>query len=90
MRYTTHKPSSRLPRLIQSSPILSSYEKRLAVIPVRYKKFLSLLHGEIEEVYMKAPGFSNEYGSGEGCRLKKELYSLKQSLRAWFGGLLQQ
>ena len=44
------------------------------------------LHGEIEEAFMKAPpGFSDEYGSGEGCRLKKALYGLKQSPRAWFG-----
>ena len=46
----------------------------------------SFLHGEIkEEVYIKAPPrFSDEYESGEGCRLKKALYGLKQSPRAWF------
>ena len=45
------------------------------------------LHGEIEEeVYMKAPpGFSYEYRSREGSRLKKALYCLKQYPRAWFG-----
>ena len=35
---------------------------------------------------MTAPlGFLDEYGPGEGCRLKKALYGLKQSPRAWFG-----
>ena len=34
---------------------------------------------------MKAPpGFSEEYNSGEGCKLKNALYGLKQSPRAWF------
>ena len=47
----------------------------------------AFLHGEIEEeVYMHAPpGFSNEFAPGEGCRLKRALYGLKQSPRAWFG-----
>ena len=35
---------------------------------------------------MKAPpGFSDSFSAGEGCRLNKALYELKQSLRAWFG-----
>ena len=44
----------------------------------------AFLHGEIEEeVYMHAPpGFSDEFAPGEGCRLKRALYSLKQSPRA--------
>ena len=47
----------------------------------------AFLHGEIEEeVYMQAPpGFSKEFDQGEGCRLRRALYGLKQSPRAWFG-----
>ena len=47
----------------------------------------AFLHGEIEEeVYMQAPpGYSEEFTQGEGCRLKRALYGLKQSPRAWFG-----
>lgn len=47
----------------------------------------TFLHGEIlEEVYMKAPpGFYDVFKENEGCRLKRALYGLKQSPRAWFG-----
>nr|GEX54076.1 putative reverse transcriptase, RNA-dependent DNA polymerase [Tanacetum cinerariifolium] len=31
------------------------------------------------------PGFSEHFKPGEACRLKKSLYGLKQSPRAWFG-----
>ncbi|KAM0026098.1 putative RNA-directed DNA polymerase [Helianthus debilis subsp. tardiflorus] len=45
------------------------------------------LHGELkEEVFMEAqPGFTENFNTDEVCRLKRALYGLKQSPRAWFG-----
>jgi hypothetical protein len=46
----------------------------------------AFLHGDLkEEVYMEIPhGFANSQTVGKVCRLKKSLYDLKQSPRAWF------
>jgi hypothetical protein len=46
----------------------------------------AFLHGDVqEEVYMKIPpGLSMHEAVGKVCRLKRSLYGLKQSTRAWF------
>ena len=46
----------------------------------------TFLHGDLEEeVYMDIlPGFEDSKTEGKVCRLKKSLYGLKQSPRAWF------
>ena len=35
------------------------------------------------------PGFAKEFHDGEVCQLKKTLYGLKQSPRAWFGRFIE-
>ena len=47
----------------------------------------AFLYGDLaEEVYMEQPpGFIAQVGFGLVCRLRRSLYGLKQSLRAWFG-----
>ena len=47
----------------------------------------AFLYGELkEEIYMDVPpGYASDATHGKVCRLKKSLYGLKQSPKAWFG-----
>ena len=64
----------------------------LSVTTIRSLPFFQLdiknvfLHGDlVEEVYMKQPpGFVALGESGLVCKLRRSLYGLKHSLRAWF------
>ena len=51
----------------------------------------AFLHGDLdEEIYMDLPpGFTTTCDIGKVCRLRKSLYGLKQSPRAWFGRFAQ-
>ena len=45
----------------------------------------AFLHGDLEEVYMELPpGLKLPTSNGKLCKLKKALYRLKQSPKAWF------
>ncbi|PNX64837.1 retrovirus-related Pol polyprotein from transposon TNT 1-94, partial [Trifolium pratense] len=77
------------------SPVakIASVRRFLAIAAMHQWPFHQLdiktafLHGELqEEVYMaQAPGFTVSGASHLVCRLRRELYGLKQSPRAWFG-----
>lgn len=67
--------------------ILFSLSANLGWCMQQYDVKNAFLHGELEEeVYMDPPpGFNHSLLPNQVCRLKKTLYGLKQSPRAWFG-----
>lgn len=45
----------------------------------------AFLHGDLEKVYIDAPlGFNKRFTTNHVCKLKKTLYGLRQSPKAWF------
>ena len=75
----THSPP--LPRLLLSMAAMCSWP----LFQLDIKNVF--LHGDLaEEVYMEQPpGFVAQGESGLVCKLRRSLYGLKQSPRAWFG-----
>ena len=63
--------------------IAANLDWPLQELDVKKNVFLS---GHLEEeVFIRIPlGFEDKYGTENVCHLKKSLYGLKQSLRAWF------
>jgi Reverse transcriptase (RNA-dependent DNA polymerase) len=58
-------------------------ELRVGLMSARSEEFLS--SWDLKNVYMEIPlGFENEQLKDKMCRLKRSLYGLKQSQRAWF------
>ena len=51
----------------------------------------AFLNGDLEEeIFMDLPlGFNSGMNQEKACRLRKSLYGLKQSSRAWFGRFMK-
>ena len=71
---------------------IASFHLLLSMVVIRSWPLFQLaiknafIHGDLaEEVYMEQPpGFVAQGESGLVCKLRRSLYSLKQSPRAWF------
>ena len=56
----------------------------------RYAIKTAFLHGGLEEeIYIQIPPGDKNFNNHMVCKLKKALYRLKQSPRAWFGRFTQ-
>lgn len=81
--HETFSPVAKVPSIRLFISLAATYDWVLHQLDVKN----AFLHGDLhEEVYMEQPpGFVAQGESGKICKLRKSLYGLKQSPRAWFG-----
>ncbi|KAJ9543931.1 hypothetical protein OSB04_023638 [Centaurea solstitialis] len=79
----TFSPAAKLSSIRLSISLAATYGWPLHQLDVKN----AFLHGDLlEEVYMEQPpGFVAQGECGKVCKLRKSVYGLKQSPRAWFG-----
>ena len=85
--FDTFSPIAKMTSIMPFISLTATYNWDLYQIDLKNV----FLHGDLqEEVYMEQPpGFVAQGEKGRVCRLRKSLYGLKWSPRAWFGKFSQ-